>query len=134
MPYSYYKVREMNKLQAKKTLITLVHPFVIWVLCGATMGIGPAITTLENALIIHAVAAPIFAAIISSFYYRNFGYTLPFATAVIFVLFILFLDFFVVAYIVLDNFDMFRSAIGIWIPFTLMFLSIFLVGFLRGAK
>ena len=98
------------------------------------MGIGPTVTTMENALIIHAVAAPIFAVIISSIYYRNFNYTPPFETAVIFVLFILFLDFFVVAYLVLENFDMFRSAIGTWIPFTLMFLSIFLIGFLRGSR
>jgi len=105
---------------------------MIWILCGLTMWIAPAVTPMENALIIHAVAAPIFAAMISSFYFRNFCYTTPLDTAAIFVLFILFLDLVVVSWIFLGNFDMFRSTIGTWIPFTLMFLSTFLMGYLRG--
>ena len=48
-----------------KTSILLVHAFVGWLLCAATMGIGMAVTTLQNALIIHAIAAPIFFALIS---------------------------------------------------------------------
>jgi hypothetical protein len=40
-----------------KTSILLVHAFVGWLLCAATMGIGMALTTMQNALIIHAIAA-----------------------------------------------------------------------------
>jgi hypothetical protein len=44
----------------KNILILLAHALIGWALCAATMGIGMAVTTLNNALIIHAIAAPIF--------------------------------------------------------------------------
>ena len=51
---------EIAHLRTSKTSILLVHAFVGWLLCAATMGIGMAVTTMQNALIIHAIAAPIF--------------------------------------------------------------------------
>ncbi len=71
---------EVNAMNAVKTAILLAHAFVGWALCGATMGIGMAITTLNNALIVHAIAAPIFFACISLVYFRYFNYTSPFRT------------------------------------------------------
>jgi hypothetical protein len=41
-----------------KYVIVLVHAFVGWALCAATMGIGLATLPLQTALIIHAIAAP----------------------------------------------------------------------------
>ena len=35
----------------KKIIIVLAHAFVGWMLCGATMGIGMSVTSLNNALI-----------------------------------------------------------------------------------
>jgi hypothetical protein len=43
------------------------------------------------------------------------------------------MDFFVVSLMIEKSFDMFKSLIGTWIPFVLMFLSILLVG-KRGEK
>jgi hypothetical protein len=60
-----------------KIAIVLVHAFVGWALCGATMGIGMAITSLENALIIHAVAAPVFFSAVSRVYFRKFNAKSP---------------------------------------------------------
>jgi hypothetical protein len=43
-----------------KILILLSHAFVGWALCAATMEIGMAVATLNNALLVHAIAAPFF--------------------------------------------------------------------------
>ena len=71
-------------MNIKKTLIILAHAFSGWVLCAATIGIGMAATSLNTALIIHAVAAPVFFAGVSLVYFRKFNYTTPLQTAVIF--------------------------------------------------
>ena len=47
-------------MNTRKLIIVLVHAFVGWALCAATMGIGMATTSVENALIIHAIGVPIF--------------------------------------------------------------------------
>ena len=46
--------------------VALAHALAGWALCGATMGIGLAKTSLNRALVIHAVAAPIIFALIST--------------------------------------------------------------------
>jgi len=45
---------------SKKLLVILAHAFVGWALCAATMGIGMAVTTLQNTLVVHAIGAPFF--------------------------------------------------------------------------
>lgn len=62
-------------MTAGETSIALAHALVGWGLCGATMGIGLAKTSLNRALAIHAVAAPIIFAAVSAIYFSTFGYT-----------------------------------------------------------
>ena len=112
----------------KKTIIVLAHAFIGWVLCAATMGIGMSLTSLNNALIIHAIAAPVFFAGISLVYFRKFNYTTPLQTALIFIAFVVAMDFFVVAMLINRSFEMFTSLLGTWIPFTLIFISTYLTG------
>ena len=116
----------MSKL--KKTLVILIHSMAGWICCAAIMGIGMTILPLNTTLIIHVIAAPILFVIISAFYFKKFNYTTPAITAMIFMLFIMFMDFFVVALLILRSFDMFKSLIGTWIPFILIFLSTFITG------
>ena len=52
----------MSKLNLKHIGILTLHAFILWGLCGATIGIGRSVTSMENTLIIHAIGAPIFAA------------------------------------------------------------------------
>jgi hypothetical protein len=92
------------------------------------MGIGMALTTLEMALVIHAVAAPIFFAVVSMFYYSKFNYTGPLVTATIFVGFVIVVDFFVVGLLINRSLAMFASLLGTWIPFALIFTSTLLIG------
>lgn len=106
----------------------LAHAFVGWALCAATMGIGLATTSLQNALIVHAVGAPIYFAFVSLIYFKKFNYTTPLQTAIIFVGFVMAVDFFVVALLINRSLEMFASLMGTWIPFALIFASTYLTG------
>ena len=115
-------------MSAKKVATLLTHAFIGWGLCAATMGIGVATTSLENALIIHAIGAPIFFVIVSLIYFKKFNYTTPFQTATVFVVFVIAVDFFVVALLINRSLEMFASLLGTWIPFALIFVSTYLTG------
>ena len=119
----------------KKILAVLAHAFVGWMLCAATMGIGMTVTTLNTALLIHAIAAPIFFCGISLIYFRKFNYTAPLQTALYFLAFVVAMDFFVVAMLINRSFDMFTSLLGTWLPFALIFTSTYFTGrFITGSK
>lgn len=115
-------------MNTNKIITVLVHALVGWALCAATMGIGMAATTPENALIVHAILAPLFFLGVSLFYFRKFNYTTPMQTALIFVGFVIVVDFLVVALLILHSLDMFASLLGTWIPFALIFTSTYLTG------
>ena len=115
-------------MNIQKVAVILVHAFVGWMLCAATMGIGMAVTSLETTLIAHAIGAPIFFAIVSLVYFKKFNYTSPLQTATIFVAFVIAMDFFIVAMLINRSFEMFTSLLGTWIPFILIFTSTYLTG------
>jgi hypothetical protein len=105
-----------------------VHAFVGWALCGASIAIGKAITSMDNTLIIHAIAVPFIFTAISQVYFRKFNFTAPLQTAMIFIGFVILMDLLVVSLLIQRNFDMFKSILGTWIPFVLMFASTYLTG------
>jgi hypothetical protein len=96
--------------------------------CWALMIGGQAITSLDNALILHAIGAPIIFGVLSFIFFKKFNYSSPRLTASIFVAIVILLDFFVVALLINRSFDMFFSPIGTWIPFILIYSSTYLVG------
>jgi hypothetical protein len=71
-------------MNVKKLGSSLIHAFVGRAFCAATMGIGMATTSVQNALIIHAMGAPIFFAIVSLIYFKKFNNTAPLQTAILF--------------------------------------------------
>ena len=115
-------------MKVKQIAIILGHAFVGWALCAATMGIGMSVTSLQNALIAHAIGAPVFFTIVSLVYFNKFNYTAPLQTALIFVGFVITVDFFVVALLINKSLEMFASLLGTWIPFALIFTSTYLTG------
>lgn len=115
-------------MNTKQTLIFLAHPFVGWALCFATIGIGMATTSQQNALIIHAIGAPIYFILLSLIYFKKFNYTAPLQTALTWVVFVMAMDFFVVAMLILRDMVMFTSLLGTWIPFGSIFASTYLTG------
>ena len=92
------------------------------------MGIGMAVTSLQTTLILHAIGGPIGFIIISIFYFKKFDYTSPLQTAILFVAFVVFVDLFGVALLIEKNFAMFKSVIGTWLPFSLIFLATYFTG------
>lgn len=96
--------------------------------CWGLMMVGQSITTLDNALIIHAIGAPIVFGLVSFVYFRKLNYTNPLITGITFLAVVVLMDFFIVSLLINKNFDMFLSPIGTWIPFVLIFTSTYLTG------
>jgi hypothetical protein len=115
-------------MNASRIAILLAHAFAGWVLCDATMGIGMSVLPLGTALVVHAIAAPVFFTAISLLYFTKFNFTNPLQTASVFLGFVIVVDFFVVALLINKSMAMFTSPIGTWIPFALIFLSTFITG------
>jgi len=111
-----------------KLMIIVVHAFVGWALCAATMGIGLATMSLQTALIVHAIGAPIFFTGVSLFYFKKFNYTTPLETALLFVGFVIAMDFLVVAPLINRSLEMFASLLGTWFPFALIFTATYVTG------
>lgn len=115
-------------MNGKKPLTIVVYALIGWALCFATIGIGRALFPLQTALIIHAIAAPIFFVLLSMSYFQRFHFTTPLQTALLFVGIVIALDFFVVSLVILRSLEMFTSLLGTWIPFALIFASTYLTG------
>ncbi len=115
-------------MNIRKALIIGAHALVGWALCAMTMTIGQAMLPAQTALVVHAVAAPIFFMLMSLVYFRKFCYTRPLQTALIFVGFVVLVDFFLVALVILRSLAMFASLLGTWIPFALIFAATYVTG------
>lgn len=112
----------------KQTLAIAGLGILGWALCGAVMFVGMAVTSLRVTLIIHAIAAPIIFGVLAWFFFGRFDRLSPLGLAVAFVLLVVSLDFFIVALVINRSVDMFRSPLGTWIPFSLIFLSTYFTG------
>lgn len=123
-----HKEESVNNSSMGRAITILAFAFVGWAICGAVMGIGRTVTSLENTLVIHAVAAPIVFGTLSLIYFKRFSYTTPLQTAIAFLAFVVFMDTFLIALFVEKSFAMFASTLGTWIPFALIFLSTYFTG------
>ena len=112
----------------KKIIIIFIHAFVGWALCAAVMGVGMNVMSEQTTLILHAILAPVFFTLLSLLYFKRFNYTTPLITSLIFLGFIMGVDFFVVAIAILKSLEMFTSWLGTWLPFALIFISTYFTG------
>jgi len=117
-----------------QSFVVLVFACLEWAFCGALVGIGRQFMNMDATLIVHAIGAPIGAAALSWIYFRNFGYTRPLTTAVIFVAVALALDVVIVALFIEQSFDMFRSLLGVWIPLALILAATWATGALAARQ
>jgi len=115
-------------MKVMELIAVIIFGFIGQMGCWGLMIGGQAVTTLNNALIIHAIGAPIVFALVSIIYFKKFNYTTPPITGITFVAVVVLIDFFVVSLVINQNFDMFLSPIGTWIPFALIFTSTYLTG------
>jgi hypothetical protein len=107
----------------RRALTLLAHALVIWALCGAVMAIALRVTSVERALVAHAVAAPVAAAIVSAVYFGAFNYTSPIVTAALLTAVVALLDLVVVSLLVQ------RSVMGLWLPLALIFVQTAVSGY-----
>jgi hypothetical protein len=118
----------MQKSTFVKPLVILLFGLIGWALCGAIMFVGMALTpNMQLVLIVHAIGAPIIFGLLTRIYAARFGYTKPWVTAVAFLLIVVFMDFFIVSLLINKSLDMFKSLLGTWIPFLLIFSSTYIV-------
>ncbi|MDH3418672.1 MAG: hypothetical protein OEM78_04315 [Gammaproteobacteria bacterium] len=108
--------------------VLLAHGFVGWALCGAIMFIALRRTTAERALVIHAAGAPVVFAFLSVSYFSVFDFTSPLVTATTFAAVVVVMDVGIVAPFIEKSYAMFRSVLGTWIPFGLIFVVTLSVG------
>lgn len=113
---------------AKVAFVVLGLGVIGWALCGATIGVGRAVTSLENTLVIHAILAPVFFGVLSWVYHRRYAFTAPLTTAAIWIGVVIGLDAGLVAPVFEGSYEMFTSFLGTWLPFMLIFLSSYLAG------
>lgn len=92
------------------------------------MWVGRALVSIDAALVLHAIGAPIGFGLLSWLYHKRFGFTRPVMTAALFLGGVVTLDVFLVAMVVEKSFDMFRSVLGTWLPFALIFAATWGVG------
>ncbi len=117
-----------ENMTSKKIFTILIHAFIGWAICAAIMGIGMQLFSMKTTLIIHAIGGPFGFLILSLIYFKKYNYTTPLSTAIIFIGFIIFMDFFLVALLIEKSVDMFKNPLGTWIPFVLIFLTTYLTG------
>jgi len=103
--------------------ILLGFAFVGWAFCAAIMGVLPPLIGMNAALVVHLIAGPIAFALLALAYQRRVGDYPPLTAAVVFVAFVIVVDFLLVALVILRDLAMFRSVVGTWIPFLLIFLA-----------
>jgi hypothetical protein len=113
----------------RRALTLLAHALVIWALCGAVMAIALRVTSVERALVAHAVAAPVAAAIVSAVYFGAFNYTSPIVTAALLTAVVALLDLVVVSLLVQRSLGGFRSVMGLWLPLALIFVQTAVSGY-----
>ena len=124
----------MKGMKIFRRFILVLYGLIGWALCAGVMGIGMAVTDLQTALIVHAIAAPVIFAAISWFYFSRNGANSPLRTAEVFVFIVVFMDVFVVAMVIQRSFAMFNSFAGTWLPFILIFASTLITGYAVQAK
>ena len=113
-------------MTVRNAVILLGFAVAVWAFCGAIMGLGPMVTSMNVTLAVHAIAGPLGAALAAWIYTRAFGFTTPLQTAAVFVGVALTLDFFLVSMVFMNSFEMFASVVGLWLPMALIFVAAYL--------
>ncbi len=112
----------------KAVFLLSLSAFVVWLACGLVMAFGRPALGLETTLRIHAIAAPVFAALVSLVYFARFPAVTPLVAAAFVTAFIIVLDAGLVAPVFEKSYAMFSSILGTWLPFLSIFAATYLTG------
>lgn len=104
-------------------LYAIIASLVVWGLCGAVMMVGRKFFSLQTAILVHLVAAPVFAFALSYFHAVVAPDFDPLVRAGVMTGLIVALDAALVAPVFERSYAMFRSLLGTWVPFALIFAA-----------
>lgn len=99
-----------------------------WAICGASIGVGRQLVSMDAALVIHAVVAPLAFGALTWSHVRRHPRSTPGAMALTMLGIVVGLDALVVAPFFERSYAMFRSVLGTWIPFGSILASSYIVG------
>lgn len=106
----------------------VIHGVIGWAICGASVGIGRQLVSMDTTLVIHAVVAPLAFGLLTWNHVRRHRDSRPGATALTMLGIVVGLDALVVAPFFERSYAMFQSVLGTWIPFASILASSFFVG------
>ncbi len=112
----------------RKRSVLIGHALLGWAACGATVALGRQVASMEVTLLVHAAVAPLVFGLLARHYFARFPGSSPLGTAFAFLGIAAGLDAGIVAPLVERSFAMFRSLLGTWIPFALIFLASYAAG------
>ncbi len=107
-------------IMAKSQITLMGFALAGWLICGATIGIGRQVMSMEATLIVHAVVAPVAFLGLAWWYSRLFPATSPKRVSGIMLGIVVGLDAFLVAPFLERSYAMFGSWLGTWLPFLLI--------------
>jgi menaquinone-dependent protoporphyrinogen oxidase len=111
-----------------------LHAFIGWATCSLIMGVFAFGIGTPAATVIHALAAPLVFAAVSTRYFAPAGAREPLPTALAFVAIVILLDAVIVAAFVQHSFAMFGSVAQTWLPLLLIFLATWMTGNLHAMR
>ena len=101
---------------------------VLWGACGGVMSVGRRLWTLDTALRVHLIVAPIVAFLVGALHKVLVPGFDPTLRAAVMTGLVIVLDAAVVAPLFERSYAMFRSIIGTWLPFAAIFLASWAAG------
>jgi hypothetical protein len=116
----------------RKALTLASYGLAGWAICGGTIAVGRQLLSMQTTLIVHAFVAPAVFGSLTVIFFKRFPSSSPIGTAAALLSLVVALDFFVVAQFVERSYAMFTSALGTWLPFTLIFAASYAAGRLTG--
>ncbi len=118
----------------RKPQITLIgFALAGWLICGATIGVGRQILSMQSTLIVHAIVAPTVFLVLAWSYSRWFPAIRPIRVSGTMLSVVVSLDAFLVAPFIEHSYAMFGSWLGTWLPFVLIVAAAH-AGSMRGQR
>ncbi len=112
----------------------VVHGSVGWAVCGATVGIGRQLVSMQTTLLLHALVAPLAFGLLTWHHFKRHPGSSASGTALTMVGVVVGLDGLVVAPVFERSYAMFRSVLGTWVPFALITAASYFVGRAAGSR
>jgi hypothetical protein len=106
----------------------IIAAIAVWALCGGVIGVGRRLWKLDTVLVVHLLLAPLISFCVSYLHSLAAPGFDPLTRASVIVAIVVLLDAGLVARVFEKSYAMFRSLIGTWIPFVLVFLASWAVG------